>query len=211
MRGRILSVSAIVIHKGCQKKRLTNRVLKRCNLTFLLEGYSYETHLPAFGGTPQTYPWLSRAHAHSRRSCRYSCASGQRPSSSRSLSDWIFATRVADRFGFPANKRLRQAGEFGTVFAQRRVLRGRLFNVHYRLNGGTSARLGLVIAKKLARRSVWRNAIKRTGREVFRLAFSQLPAVDMVLRLAKPVAAIDAVSRQSWRDEIVALLARLPR
>lgn len=118
---------------------------------------------------------------------------------------------MADRFGFPAHKRLRQAGEFGVVFAQRRVLRGRLFNIHYRLNGGASARLGLVIAKKLARRAVWRNAIKRTGREVFRLAFLELPSVDLVLRLAKPVAAIDSASRQLWRDDIETLLAKLPR
>ena len=118
---------------------------------------------------------------------------------------------MAENAGFGANRRLRQAGEFGAVFAQRRVLRGRLFDLHYRLNGGVSARLGLVIAKKLARRSVWRNAIKRTGREAFRLARPGLPAMDLVLRLAKPVAVLDAASRPIWRAEIEALLAKLPR
>ena len=74
-----------------------------------------------------------------------------------------------------------------------------------------SARFGLVIAKRLARRSVWRNAIKRTGREAFRLARANLPRLDLVLRLAKPVLVVDAASRLAWRSEINALLARLPR
>lgn len=118
---------------------------------------------------------------------------------------------MAENSGFGANLRLRQAGEFGAVFAERRVLRGRLFDLHYRPNGGASARLGLVIAKKLARQAVWRNALKRTGREAFRLARSGLPAMDLLLRLAKPVAAMDGLSRRMWRGDIDALLAKLPR
>lgn len=118
---------------------------------------------------------------------------------------------MAENAGFGADRRLRETGEFGAVFALRRVLRGERFNLHYRPNGGASARLGLVIAKKLARRSVWRNAIKRTGREAFRLARTQLPAMDLVLRLAKPITAVDAASRLAWRAEIDALLAKLPR
>ena len=113
------------------------------------------------------------------------------------------------RFG--PDRRLRQPGEFGAVFGQRRVLRGERFDLHYRPNGGATARLGLVIAKKLARRAVWRNAIKRTSREAFRLAGQGLPAMDLVLRLSKPVLAIDATARLAWRADIEALMARLPR
>ena len=118
---------------------------------------------------------------------------------------------MAEHCGFGANFRLRQVDGFGTVFAQRQVVRGRQFNLHYRLNGGTSARLGLVIAKKFARRSVWRNAIKRTGREAFRMVRSGLPAMDLVLRLVKPVVGVDVQARSSWRSEIDTLLSRLPR
>lgn len=113
--------------------------------------------------------------------------------------------------GFGKNRRLREAREFTAVFEQRRVLRGERFHLHYRPNGGDSARLGLVIAKKLAKRSVWRNAIKRVGREAFRLARSRLPATDLILRLAKPVGAVDAAAKRQWRAEIDELLARLPR
>jgi ribonuclease P protein component len=118
---------------------------------------------------------------------------------------------VAKDFGFGAGLRLREAGEFAAVFAHRRVLRGGLFDLHYRPNGGASARIGFVIAKKLARRAVWRNAIKRVGRESFRLARPGLPAMDLLLRLAKPVSADSAEARGAWRGDIADLLGRLPR
>jgi ribonuclease P protein component len=118
---------------------------------------------------------------------------------------------VAGDAGFGADRRLRAAEEFKAVFSQRRVLRGESFHLHYRPNGGDSARLGLVIAKKLARRAVWRNAIKRTGRETFRHKRAGLPPLDLVLRLAKPVAGADAAARRAWRSEIADLLDKLPR
>jgi len=119
--------------------------------------------------------------------------------------------RVAENAGFGPNRRLREAREFAAVFDQRRVLRGERFNIHYRPNGSDSARLGLVIAKKLAKRAVWRNAVKRVGREAFRVARPGLPAMDLILRLAKPVAAVDAAAKRIWRAEIDELLAKLPR
>ncbi len=118
---------------------------------------------------------------------------------------------MAKDFGFGAGLRLREAGEFAAVFAHRRVLRGALFDLHYRPNGGASARIGFVTAKKLARRAVWRNAIKRVGRDTFRLARPGLPAMDLLLRLAKPVSADSAEARAAWRADIGALLARLPQ
>lgn len=118
---------------------------------------------------------------------------------------------MAENYGFGPGLRLRQASEFDAVFANRRVLRGALFDLHYRPNGGASARLGLVIAKRFARRAVWRNAMKRVGREVFRFARPDLPPMDLLLRLAKPVPGITGESRAAWRADIGALLARLPR
>lgn len=118
---------------------------------------------------------------------------------------------VAGNAGFGKNRRLREPGEFAAVFDHRRVLRGERFNIHYRPNGSESARLGLVIAKKLAKRSVWRNAVKRVGREAFRAARPGLPALDLILRLAKPIAAVDAASKRLWRAEIDDLLTKLPR
>lgn len=118
---------------------------------------------------------------------------------------------VADEAGFGADRRLREPREFTAVFDQRRLLRGERFNLHYRPNGSDSARLGLVVAKKLAKRAVWRNAVKRVGREAFRKLRPGLPAMDLILRLAKPVTAVDAAAKRLWRAEIDELLAKLPR
>lgn len=113
------------------------------------------------------------------------------------------------RLSFERGDRLHKAAEFSAVFSHRRVLRGERFDLHYRPNEGAGARLGLVIAKKLARRAVLRNLLKRLGREAFRQARAGLPSFDLVLRLAKPVAKAEPPSRRDLRAEIDGLLRRL--
>jgi ribonuclease P protein component len=113
------------------------------------------------------------------------------------------------RLGFPGDDRLHTTAEFSAVFSHRRVIRGERFDLHYRPGEAGHPRLGLVIAKKLARRAVLRNLLKRLGREAFRYSRANLPACDLVLRLAKPVAAINRASRRLLRAEIDALLQRL--
>jgi len=54
--------------------------------------------------------------------------------------------------------------------------------------GDGCARLGLIVAKRLAKRAVTRNAIKRVLREAFRHVRHDLPPHDFVLRLIRPVA-----------------------
>lgn len=49
------------------------------------------------------------------------------------------------------------------------------------------ARLGLIVGKKAVARASARNRIKRVIRERFRIAQSELPAVDMVVRVVGPV------------------------
>ncbi|CAG0961683.1 hypothetical protein RHDC4_00728 [Rhodocyclaceae bacterium] len=116
----------------------------------------------------------------------------------------------ATGYRFRPASRLRRTVEFGAVFSRRRVLRGDWFHLHY-TSGGQTARLGLVVAKKLARRAVWRNAVKRIGREAFRHCLPGLPPLDLILRLAKRVDGVDATKRRAWRAEIDGLLAKLPK
>ncbi len=80
------------------------------------------------------------------------------------------------------------------------------FQLSYRPNNGRGARLGLVVARKLARRAVTRNLVKRLAREAFRRAWLSLPSCDVVLRLVRPVAADD---RPALHRDVAALLARL--
>lgn len=109
-------------------------------------------------------------------------------------------------FGFGSSLRLHKTDEYSSVFAFRRVLRGRWFNLHYCPNTLGHARIGLVVAKKLARRAVQRNLVKRIGRDVFRHAQAGLPAHDLVLRLS---AKLDDVTKRGMREEMIDLLGRL--
>jgi ribonuclease P protein component len=115
--------------------------------------------------------------------------------------------------GFSRQRRLPAAREYAEVFAARRVLRGTRFALHYRPNGLSGARLGLVIPKKQARAAVLRNAVKRQARELFRQRQHTLPAMDLILRLAQPLdrprRIIDRQVKADWRTEITRLLDEL--
>lgn len=80
--------------------------------------------------------------------------------------------------------------------------------LHYRPNELGTARLGVVVAKKLAKRANVRNLVKRIGREVFRKRRATLPACDLVLRLHAPVA---EATRAALAEDVERLLARLPQ
>lgn len=111
-------------------------------------------------------------------------------------------------FGFGASLRLHKTDEFSSVFAFRRVVRGRYFALHYCPGQASTARLGLVVAKKLAKRAVQRNLVKRIGRDVFRHACASLPPYDLVLRLS---AKVGDVTKRSLREDMLAVIERLPK
>ncbi len=94
------------------------------------------------------------------------------------------------------------------MFANRRVLRGALFDLHYRLNEVDTVRLGVVIPKRNARRAVLRNRLKRLARELFRQQRKSLPKMDLVLRLARS-ADSKSVENVVVRQDIQRLLSRL--
>jgi len=110
--------------------------------------------------------------------------------------------------GFRSAHRLHKTDEYSSVFAFRRALRGRFYMLHYRPNGLDTARLGVVVAKKLAKRANTRNLVKRIAREIFRRNRESLPAVDMVVRLHAPVA---KATRAEMNQDLLALLQKLPR
>ena len=105
--------------------------------------------------------------------------------------------------GFPRSARLLTGAEFKRVFAARRVESNRYFRIHWAGRteldqdparcSSAGARLGLAIAKRIARRAVDRNRIRRIARETFRRNRHLLGPVDFVL-LAKPPA-VEADSR----------------
>ena len=110
---------------------------------------------------------------------------------------------------FPKYYRLTKTDEFSSVFGFRKAQRSPHFLLHYRLRAVDEvpgARLGLVVAKRLLKRSVDRNLIRRLARESFRVVRSQLPSRDLILRLAtKPV----LLDRRALAEEIRGLLGKI--
>lgn len=111
---------------------------------------------------------------------------------------------------FPRQYRLTRTDEYSSVFGFKRAIRGKLFLLHYgpRREAGEPARLGLVIGKKLLKHAVQRNLVKRIAREQFRLLQPQLPARDILFRLAVK---LDKPDRRAVAAEIVHLLGKLRR
>jgi ribonuclease P protein component len=115
---------------------------------------------------------------------------------------------------FHSGQKLHRPEEFSSVMAARKVVRGTCFDLHYCVTGtAQTARLGLIVPKRLARASSLRNAIKRQGREAFRLAAAGIRSCDLVLRLTRRIAGVrasDLEQHRIWRAEIEKLLGRLP-
>lgn len=82
--------------------------------------------------------------------------------------------------------------------------------LHYqpRGQGFSDARLGLVVGKKLLKRAVDRNRVKRVIREQFRRARPQLPPVDLIVRLAARPVPLDT---GALVGDFLALLEKLQR
>jgi ribonuclease P protein component len=86
---------------------------------------------------------------------------------------------------YSRDQRIVKTDEFSSVFRLRPVYRSAHFVLYARYNDLPQARLGVVVAKKMAPRAVTRNTIKRVTRELFRQA--ALPQIDCMVRLSKPV------------------------
>lgn len=90
------------------------------------------------------------------------------------------------RTDFPATARLHRPSEYASALKGKRIARGALFVVNtprHPVSTADSARLGLIIPKRLAAKAVTRNTIKRVIRERFRLQRAHLPPRDLVVRL----------------------------
>jgi ribonuclease P protein component len=105
--------------------------------------------------------------------------------------------------GLPRDARVRRAGDFAALRQASGRLGGRCFSVRWRPNGLDHARLGLAISKRVSKRAVERNRIKRAVRESFRRARMQLPAVDLLVianeaAAARPGTQLMAELEQLW-------------
>jgi ribonuclease P protein component len=100
---------------------------------------------------------------------------------------------------YDRRRRIVKTDDFSSVFRLRPAYKSASFVLYVRPNNLEHARLGVVVAKRLAPRAVTRNAIKRITREIFRQ--TTLPAMDCIVRLSKPLGTRpqSASSRQQKR------------
>ena len=109
--------------------------------------------------------------------------------------------------GLPRDARVRRAGDFAALRQASGRFGGRCFSVRWRPNGLDHARLGLAISKRVSKRAVERNRIKRLVRESFRRVRPGLPPVDLVV-MAREAAA--GVPGTDLLVELDTLWRRLP-
>lgn len=138
----------------------------------------YEAHLSALRSPQKTYPWLSCAHAHSRRSRGHSRTPGPRPGPP-------FGLRSSSQFCFTREQRLRRKAEITSVLARGRSTSGDTMRLHS-IPSDSGPRLGVIAGRHAWPRAVDRNRFRRLARETFRLLQHQLQARDYIVRARNP-------------------------
>jgi len=95
------------------------------------------------------------------------------------------STNVAPtRLLFPPSARVRTSAQYKAVFDSRLRVAHPLLNLYW-CNTDTPARLGLIVSRKVDKRAVGRNRIKRVLRETMRHVYPALGSADYVV-LARP-------------------------
>lgn len=98
---------------------------------------------------------------------------------------------------------LRLPPEFQLCFTQGQRVNGRFFRLH--VLPAAKPRLGLAVSRKVDKRAVGRNRIKRVARETFRTSRAAIPLADLVL-VAKREAA--TATNDELREDLAHLWRR---
>jgi len=107
---------------------------------------------------------------------------------------------VTSRLRLPKTARLLTGRQFRSVFEHGRRTGNALFRVHF--VAAKEARLGLAVSRKVDRRAVLRNRIRRQIREAFRLWRAKLPPLDCVVVAAPAAARSDDSTRRQAIEEL---------
>jgi ribonuclease P protein component len=119
-----------------------------------------------------------------------------------------FRFRRAQRLSLPAEFALALRARPIAVSAHFQMFSSRIPHVTDAASAlPAAARLGVVVAKRLVRRAVDRNAVKRLVRELFRTLAPGLARRDYVVRVRNPMRALrQPALRTELRNELATLL-----
>lgn len=113
--------------------------------------------------------------------------------------------RGARKEGLSRRHRLVGPGAFAPALRSPRKLRGPAILLHVVAGKAGESRLGIAAPKRLVRRSVDRNRVKRLFREAFRRHRVKGAGLDLVLA---PRQAFSRETEGAWLAEVVGLLDR---
>ena len=108
--------------------------------------------------------------------------------------------------GHPPGARLRNPADFAALRREGKRFATRHFRTEYRLTPTEDARLGMAVSRRVSKRAVVRNRIRRIVRETFRLRRAELPGCDVLL-IAQTSAAV--LSGGELRSDLNAIWQRL--
>ena len=155
---------------------------------------NYETHLPTVQDPSCAHARLPGTNEDPRWTGGNQCSSGQ--------GTGTFGSLKPARARLPRKARLCGRAQFTGTFAAKR--QGRFFVVLSRNSPlGEQARLGIVVGRHTAPRSVTRSLMKRTVREVFRQLRAQLGPVDVVVRVRQPAGRSDLPAARSELERLL--------
>lgn len=106
--------------------------------------------------------------------------------------------------GLPPAARLHRASDYAALRGASGRLQTHYFALRWTPSSRSLCRLGMAVSRKVSKRAVERNRIKRTVRESFRAVRSGLPALDVLViartastNVTNPLLRADLA--QSWR------------
>jgi ribonuclease P protein component len=103
---------------------------------------------------------------------------------------------------FPRNQRLVTKAEYKSIFGQSDKASQRYLLALYKPNTKDSARLGVIVGKRVANSAVVRNQIKRVVRESFRANQKQLIGLDIVVIARQQCDSLDKVQLREGIEKL---------
>ena len=100
-------------------------------------------------------------------------------------------TKLAVQFSFARCNRILKGTDFKRVFKARNKLVSGPLAIYLRSNPENISRLGITVSKKVSKRAVERNRIKRLAREYFRTHPDMLSGYDIIVNAFPGCAELD--------------------